>query len=244
MKFITLFLFLIVSWSRAFALSSTKFLLFARGSVTNTATNNSKKNSTTLLKESNDDGDGVDKEDDGKASSSFSMPDVSSWTSMQVDFSNFDIDTVVTNVLQSDKPLGQRGELYFIAQAALILCILLGGVPVIGDSLKVLLGPSCLLGGIAIAALGLVDLGSDSLSPFPATTETSTLKTLGIYKEMRHPIYSGLLLFSFGLTILTNSADRLILTVALAYLLEVKSNKEEEYLMESFSEDYEKYKVS
>lgn len=172
---------------------------------------------------------------------SFSMPNMPSLTNLPIDFSKFDIDTVMTNVVQSDKPFLQRGELYFVAQAGLIICVLLGEVPGFG-SLKIFVGPSCFFGGLAIAALALTDLGSDSLSPFPATTKTSTLKTTGIYKEMRHPMYSGLLLVLFGLTILTNSADRLILTMALAYLLEMKSNKEEEFLMESFGEDYEAYK--
>lgn len=84
-------------------------------------------------------------------------------------------------------------------------------------------------------------LGSDSLSPFPAPPLAGTLKTGGIYRQMRHPMYTGLLMIMLGLSILTNSADRLLLTGLLTYLVEVKSNREEEYLLDSYGQAYYDY---
>lgn len=172
----------------------------------------------------------------------FSMPDMSEVAdaaSRAMDLSNFDVSTVVGNLQKGE--LGSRGEVYFAAQAALVLCILLGGVPVVGDTIRAFLGPGLLLGGSGVALLSVVDLGSDSLSPFPKPTDTGSLKDEGIYSQMRHPMYAGLLAIMFGLSILTNSADRLLLSVGLLYLFEVKTTQEEEFLKEQFGVDYEDY---
>jgi protein-S-isoprenylcysteine O-methyltransferase Ste14 len=173
------------------------------------------------------------------------MPDMSAVTeaaSKALDFSSFNIDDVVKN-LQSGGALGTRGEVYVAGQAALVLCILIGGVPVLGDSLFALLGPALFLGGGALALVSVSDLGSDSLSPFPTPAEDGSLKTQGIYAQMRHPMYAGLLFVMLGLSLMTNSADRLLLTGGLFYLLDVKTTKEEEYLTEQYGDDYKVYMV-
>eukprot|EP00980_Cylindrotheca_fusiformis_P018292 scaffold5966_cov118-Cylindrotheca_fusiformis.AAC.17 len=156
------------------------------------------------------------------------------------DVSKLDISTVLENLNEDGSKFGERGEFYFLAQAALLVCIIFGGIPIVGDVLSIL-GPLSLLAGVGVVAAAALDLGSDSLSPYPATTSTSTLKTTGIYKELRHPMYTGNLLLMLGLAIVTNSATRLLLTVALGYLLEVKATKEEEFLVERFPEykDYQ-----
>ncbi|CAJ1950640.1 unnamed protein product [Cylindrotheca closterium] len=159
------------------------------------------------------------------------------------DISDFDIDSVVENLTPSNgASFGERGEAYFAAQAALVLCIFIGTVPFVGESLNFVFGPITALGGLALAALSVVDLGSDSLSPFPAATESSTLKNTGIYAEMRHPMYSGLMMTMLGLSIATDSASRLLLTIVLGVLLEVKSEKEEAFLLETFPDEYPAYK--
>ena len=84
-----------------------------------------------------------------------------------------------------------------------------------------------MLGGFVVALASLGDLGSDSLSPFPAPPRGAILKTDGIYARMRHPLYTGLIMIMAGLSIATNNADRLLLTAVLWYLLEIKSDKEE-----------------
>ena len=52
---------------------------------------------------------------------------------------------------------------------------------------------------------------------------------------------TALLMLSSGLSILTNSADRLLLTALLWYLLEVKATKEEEYLVGRYGSEYTDY---
>ena len=145
---------------------------------------------------------------------------------------------VITNI--SSGELGSRGEIYFAIQAVLFLCILYGNIPVLGDVLTFLFGPVACLAGVAVAALGLKDLGSN-LSPFPKVPENTELVQTGIFAEIRHPIYAGLLCFSLGLSIWTGSAMRMLLTGSLWLLLEKKSDYEEASLVETF-DGYTEYK--
>lgn len=179
--------------------------------------------------------------DGGVEMPNISMPDVSK---VADSFGKYDVGTVLGNIAPSDgEALGSRGELYFFVQAVLVMCVLIGGVPIVGDVLQALLGPVFLLGGAALALLSLADLGSDALSPFPKPPKTATLKTTGIYAEMRHPMYTGLLTTLFGLSLGTNSADRLLLTGALLYLCEIKTEKEEEFLTQQFPSEYPAYQA-
>lgn len=148
------------------------------------------------------------------------------------------VQKIITNI--SSGELGSRGEIYFAIQALLFLCILYGNIPVLGDVLTFLFGPVACLAGVAVAALGLKDLGSN-LSPFPKVPENTELVQTGIFAEIRHPIYAGLLCFSLGLSIWTGSAMRMLLTGALWLLLEKKSDYEEASLVENF-DGYSEYK--
>jgi protein-S-isoprenylcysteine O-methyltransferase Ste14 len=104
-------------------------------------------------------------------------------------------------------------------------------------------GPGLLIGGLVVGVKSLADLKSDSLSPFPSPPPGGTLKTGGIYATVRHPMYLSLLMMMTGLSIATNSADRLLLTAALWYFLEVKADKEEIFLMDTYGADYAQYKA-
>jgi protein-S-isoprenylcysteine O-methyltransferase Ste14 len=95
--------------------------------------------------------------------------------------------------------------------------------------------------GCAVIVLGLKELGTN-LSPWPAATEDSSLVKEGIYGELRHPIYAGLLYLCLGVSIWSGSAMRVLLTGALWYLLEKKCNFEEKMLVEKFDE-YEDYQL-
>mmetsp|Transcript_29521 Transcript_29521/g.43541 ORF Transcript_29521/g.43541 Transcript_29521/m.43541 type:complete len:251 (+) Transcript_29521:83-835(+) len=151
------------------------------------------------------------------------------------------IDKIAANVGEGE--WGKRGEIYVLAQALLVLGALFGGIPFIGDTLLVVLGPSLFLVGAGVIVLGLNELGS-SLSPWPVPAEKAIdqgLITSGIFSKIRHPIYSGLICCLAGLSITTASVYRLLFTIALYYCLDIKSDFEEKKLMETFS-DYEKYK--
>ena len=167
-----------------------------------------------------------------------SMPDVSALSDK---ISELDIGQVLTN-LQSGE-VGTRGELYVIGQFALIFFILIGGVPVIGETLELVTGPLFLLGGLATIGISLIDLGTDSLTPFLPPTEEGSFKSEGIYSQVRHPLYAGLVATMAGLSIVTNSANRLLLTVALYVLVRAKAEIEEDYLCQKYPDQYKEYMV-
>lgn len=154
---------------------------------------------------------------------------------------NYDASKVQKNLQEGE--LGKRGELYVVAQGALILFIIMGGIPFVGDPIRIVMGPLLTLVAFSFAVFSFLDLGSDSLSPFPKPTEEGALKTTGIYSQMRHPMYASVISGMLGLALITNSVDRLLLTGLLWYLLEKKSDKEEVFLMERYGKDYDEYKV-
>lgn len=72
--------------------------------------------------------------------------------------------------------------------------------------------------------------------------KSHTLKTDGIYKNMRHPSYFGLLLVVFGLALGMNSAWSLLVVVIPIYLaLRYRIKVEEAMLFEQFGKDYQEY---
>jgi len=135
--------------------------------------------------------------------------------------------------------VGSRGEAYFGAQVALVLCVALGGVPFLGDAISFILGPVLFFAGAFVTTMGVLDLGPN-LSPWPATTEDSSLVTEGIYEELRHPIYAGLLYACLGISVWSGSAMRLLLSYGLYLVLEQKTLFEEDALLQKF-DDYEEY---
>eukprot|EP00560_Eucampia_antarctica_P009793 CAMPEP_0197830786 /NCGR_PEP_ID=MMETSP1437-20131217/7401_1 /TAXON_ID=49252 ORGANISM="Eucampia antarctica, Strain CCMP1452" /NCGR_SAMPLE_ID=MMETSP1437 /ASSEMBLY_ACC=CAM_ASM_001096 /LENGTH=211 /DNA_ID=CAMNT_0043433397 /DNA_START=310 /DNA_END=945 /DNA_ORIENTATION=- len=131
----------------------------------------------------------------------------------------------------SQGEIGQRGEVYFIAQAILVLCILGGGVPYFGDTLLFLAGPGLLILGAAVIVAGLVGLGAtDGITPWPKPLEKTELVTTGIYSYIRHPMYAGLLSSMMGISVLSESAIRVLLTFVLYLVLDAKANYEESEL--------------
>eukprot|EP00548_Thalassiothrix_antarctica_P002099 CAMPEP_0194130292 /NCGR_PEP_ID=MMETSP0152-20130528/1362_1 /TAXON_ID=1049557 /ORGANISM="Thalassiothrix antarctica, Strain L6-D1" /LENGTH=194 /DNA_ID=CAMNT_0038824763 /DNA_START=165 /DNA_END=749 /DNA_ORIENTATION=- len=166
-------------------------------------------------------------------------------TRVQNFISNFELDDISENVdaVRSnvlDGQLGSRGELYFVSQIVLVLCILGGGVPFIGDLLFLLFGPGILITGLGVTLISLVDLG-DSLSPWPVPSDNG-IKTSGIYAEIRHPTYAGLIAACIGISIISGSATRLLLTFALFSLLNTKAEKEEVEILKKYPDyaDYQK----
>ena len=136
---------------------------------------------------------------------------------------------------------GKRGEYFVVLQIVLVLCILYGNVPLLGDLITFILGPCLAVIGSVMIFLGIKDLGTN-LSPWPTAPVSSSLVRKGIYSEVRHPIYAGLLYLCLGISVWSGSAMRCLITFALWYLLEKKSSYEENDLIEKF-DDYEEYQL-
>jgi len=101
-----------------------------------------------------------------------------------------------------------------------------------------------LLNALAIAALVLMAVAGlglgRGLTAMPIPNEHAQLQTGGLYRWVRHPIYSGLLLFALCRTLVSGSVLVLAFFVLLAILLTFKARWEEQRLAERFA-DYPGY---
>lgn len=88
--------------------------------------------------------------------------------------------------------------------------------------------------GIIISIAALLTLNK-SLSPFPTPKQSAELIQTGIYKYMRHPIYSGVLFFTFGFSMYSENTLRLFIFFALLILFMFKAAYEERLLQDKFS---------
>ena len=125
-----------------------------------------------------------------------------------------------------------RGEIFVILQFMLLALIFwlpdFAAFPAsaIGTVLKYL--------GFALLIAAGLNLGRN-LTPLPKPKDDAQLVTTGIFAWMRHPIYTALMLLTFGASLERGSWIALILSICLAVLLEFKSRREEAWLLEQFS---------
>ena len=137
--------------------------------------------------------------------------------------------------------LGPRGEGWLFLQLLLLLAIVAAAMafplPVASsvEQTARVVGLGMLVVGLIVFGLGIVTLGS-SLSPLPAPMPSAELVERGIYRFIRHPIYTGLILAALGGSIYTVSPLALGLTALLAVVLDLKSRREEIWLRERFPE--------
>jgi len=93
--------------------------------------------------------------------------------------------------------------------------------------------------GLAVMVVGATGLGR-GLTATPLPNAHAKLRTGGLYRYARHPIYSGLLLTMASITVASGSVSRLLTLGVLVLLLTVKARWEETRLVERF-EGYADY---
>lgn len=133
--------------------------------------------------------------------------------------------------------LGARGGGWVALQFALLAAILVLGVvgPGWPDSARWWLkgaGVLLVFAGAFVIAKAARALGS-GLTPYPAPAEAAELVDTGPYAVVRHPIYSGGILFAAGIS-LALSPWALVGTAALTVLWALKSRVEERFLAERY----------
>lgn len=101
------------------------------------------------------------------------------------------------------------------------------------------LGAPLVLGGTALGLPALIAHGR-KLTPLPEPNRTLGLKTTGVYAYIRHPMYTGLLLLTFGLAILFQKPWGVALAVALTLFFNLKAREEERRLRRCYP-DYADY---
>jgi len=103
--------------------------------------------------------------------------------------------------------------------------------------------------GLAIAIVGILVIISamitlnTNLTPFPSPKSNSQLVTAGLYKYIRHPIYTGIILLTGGYGTYSENTLRLLVTAALLILFRYKAKYEEGLLKKKFPE-YGQYSSS
>ena len=102
-----------------------------------------------------------------------------------------------------------------------------------------LLGLGVMALGAIILVVSFVGLGK-SLTANPVPKDDGVLVTTGLYSRVRHPIYFGLLVLSFGVVLDAGWWPQVVITLMLYFLLNIKAQFEEDLLREKYS-DYKAY---
>lgn len=83
--------------------------------------------------------------------------------------------------------------------------------------------------GMAVLVVGLVNLGR-SLTPLPSPVAHGELRTGGLYRLVRHPIYSGIIALTVGAAVRSGSVAVAAATAALIGWFSLKARWEEDRL--------------
>lgn len=104
-----------------------------------------------------------------------------------------------------------------------------------------LLGSILFALGMFVVLIAIIQLNKN-LTVFPTPKKNSNLVSTGLYKYIRHPIYTGIILVTIGFGFYSDSVYRLMVGLLLFVLFYFKSKYEEEKLKKVFPEysDYMK----
>ena len=137
-----------------------------------------------------------------------------------------------------------RGGLWVLAQLPLMLLAFIipvryGAGQFVPDHLLSFVGATVVPLGMLVIVWGFVSLG-DALTPFPEPLSGVSLRRQGAYRLMRHPIYTGVILASFGWSLWWLSMAGVINALVLAIFFDRKAAHEEIWLREKY-QDYDDY---
>ena len=147
--------------------------------------------------------------------------------------------------------LGPRGEGWVALQGvcfALIAAAIYFGPHDLGEDTatagtRQLLGYMIGVVGATFIGWGLAELRrAGSLTAVPHPRDGAAFVGRGPYRLVRHPIYSGLILASLGLAVITPWAGTFLAVGLLAIVLDLKRRREEVWLAERFP-DYPAYRA-
>jgi protein-S-isoprenylcysteine O-methyltransferase Ste14 len=134
-----------------------------------------------------------------------------------------------------------KDRLYVLTQLVILTLYVIDPIPWMVDLPNWLryLALGDVVAGALVVLAGLIALGTH-LTPMPRPKPTTELVTGGIYRWIRHPLYTGIILVCVGWAIYTASISRLVFTMGLWVLFNYKCRLEEQYLLERF-EAYKDY---
>lgn len=90
-----------------------------------------------------------------------------------------------TNVQDAIETEAPGFQLLVVGQISLIILLLFGEVPLVGEALEFVSGPGLIAAGLFLAGAGVIELGPSNLTPFATPVKGNELKTNGIYALSR-----------------------------------------------------------
>ena len=133
---------------------------------------------------------------------------------------------------------------WLLVSIQLILLLLLVFAPLyhsFSNSLaQQIIGLVLIIIGLAAGFIAARNLGN-ALTPTPVPKSDSTLKRAGLYKRIRHPIYTSVMLIAIGILLERPAVSTIILSVITFLFFFMKSTYEERLLNERFG-DYPEYR--
>ncbi len=138
--------------------------------------------------------------------------------------------------------MGKRGEGWVVLQGVLFVVILLAPrmPPLTFPGWLQGLGLLLLVSGGSFGVWAIRALGK-SLTAFPKPIEGGALVTVGPYRYVRHPIYTGLILGTLGWALLRANLLGVGLALALFMFFDLKSRQEERWLVQAYG-GYDAYR--
>ena len=137
-----------------------------------------------------------------------------------------------------------RGGVWVVVQSILMTPVIVLGVIFHGDWTRlpvIVVGAGLFVGGGYFGVAGVVVLGRNR-TPYPQPREGSKLVQHGVYAQVRHPLYTSVMLASLGWALIWQSWPAFIAALVLIPFFHAKARREERWLREQFSgyADYER----
>jgi protein-S-isoprenylcysteine O-methyltransferase Ste14 len=136
----------------------------------------------------------------------------------------------------------QRGGWWVVGQFILMFAVAVLGIACRDESKHLLLflcGLVFLTASAICGIAGTLALGR-KLTPFPKPAAKAELVQHGIYRLMRHPLYTAVFCAAAGWSLIRGSWLALAASLTLAVFFDAKARHEERWLRQQFP-DYERY---
>jgi protein-S-isoprenylcysteine O-methyltransferase Ste14 len=140
------------------------------------------------------------------------------------------------------RPRLDRGTWLVLAQVACLVVVWLWPAPPLWTlpTSVVAAGWVAIGGALLLGLAGAWELGRH-LRVHPRPADRAELRTTGVYRVVRHPIYAAVLIGSAAEAVLAGRPEPLVGLALLAAVLHVKAGYEEGLLRERFGDAYDTY---